>query len=293
MSSSASRKPAIAARHHGELRQLDEERPRRGRHRANALVAAQLVGQLARPGEREQRIARDEEVRQRPHHGTGRRHGREGDPASPARVPARPEDVQAREDPRLRAQHRREHEEEEHRVAASRPAQLQHRGPDDERQVAGIDVAARREEREVEAGDHQRGRDRSDQRRERGLAELVEAEDERDERRDGQRDEEPIRPVPGEREDRPDRDGQRVLGRRAVGLERERLEAEQLAAPDQAVDGVVVRIRRVQQEATERAQADDGRAHPFPGVRQPRASIGRGRATRRTWPWKRRRRHAE
>ena len=61
---------------------------------------------------------------------------------------------------------------------------LEHGGPDDEREVERVDVAAGGEEREVEARDDEHRGDDADERGERGPAQRVEPEDERDEARD-------------------------------------------------------------------------------------------------------------
>ena len=59
---------------------------------------------------------------------------------------------------------------------------------------------------------------------------------------------------------RAERDRQRMLGRRPVGLEGQLVEAEQLAAPQQRVVRVVVRIGRVGDEEDDRREHEHAEA---------------------------------
>ncbi len=171
-----------------------------------------------------------------------------------------PQPVDARQQPRLGAHEPRggEQPHDDHGMAA-RPAQLDHRRPHDDGEVRDVDVAARREEREVEARHEQRRGRRADERREGGLAERVDGGDERQEREHAEGDHDAVRAVAERRQQRAEGDRQRVLGRRAVGGEGERVQADELAPPQQRVVRVVVGIRRVDEEADQRGERQ--RAH--------------------------------
>ena len=181
---------------------------------------------------------------------------------------------------------------------AARRARLDHRRPDDDREVGDVDVAAGGEEREVKARHEQPGGDRADERREGGLGERVDGGHEREEREHGGGDHDAVGAVAQRRQQRAEGDRQRVLGRRPVGGERQRVEADELASPQQRVVGVVVRIRRVDEVADERdererAQPDslqDGGRRARAGDRAPPRGSRRAVVPRRRpgwWCWAR------
>ena len=149
---------------------------------------------------------------------------------------ARPQPVQPGEQPRLRAQQPgRARAAPARRRAAARRAQLEHRRPDDEREVRDVDVAAGGEEREVEA----RARAAPPATKPTSgvnavLPERVEPDDEHDERRDRAGDQHAVGAVAEQRQQRAERDRQRMLGRRAVGLEGQRVEVDGARGPTAA-----------------------------------------------------------
>ena len=242
-----------------------------------ALVAAELLGEVAGGGQRVLRVAGDREVDGCPDERPDGRQRRVGEALAPGRRGKQPEPVQPGEDPRLRAHQPggREEHEHEHRPPPRRTG-LDHRRPDDHREVGDVDVGPGGEEREVEARDEQRRGGRADERRERGLAEGVHACDEHDERAHGAGDHDAIGAVSERRQQRAEGDRQRMLGRRAVGGERQVVQAQQLAAPQQRVVGVVVRIRRVDEKAGQRGERQGREADALEHARrQPRRPASR------------------
>ena len=165
-----------AERRRGEHRQLDEAGEEVGDRRgdlAQRALAAELLGRRARVVQREQRVAGDHVVGRRPHDRADRRERGVAEALRPGRRPRHPQEVQAGEQPRLRAQQARAREQDPHRPAAPGALALEHRRPEDQRHVGHVDVPAGGEEGEVEAGEQQRRRDHPDERREGELAEPV------------------------------------------------------------------------------------------------------------------------
>ena len=193
----------------------------------------------------------------------------------PGRPGNSPQPVQPAQQPGLRAQQPGAAAAGPDRRAAARALGLEHAGPDDERQERDVEVAARGQEREVEARAEDRRRDQPDERRERRASR-------------GGRAPAPApgssrasaRPARGRRRGRaarapsPKSDPQRVLGRRAVGVEARERAVAQLAAPEQRVDRVVVGVRRVD-ERRRAAPAQSRRTAAAASYRAARASAGR------------------
>ena len=173
--------------------------------------------------------------------------------------------------------------------AAPRALRLERGGPDDEGQVGDVDVGARGQEGEVEARAQQGGGRQADERRERRRRQAVQAGGEHDERRQGAPDHDPVGRIADDREQHPEGDGERMLGRRAVAVEGRLDPVQQLAAPQQGVVAVVVGIGRVEQEPDHGAQREgDEREHrprPKPGATAGSRVRARGR------PGERRARH--
>jgi hypothetical protein len=159
-------------------------------------------------------------------------------------------------------------------------ARLEHRRPHDERHVADVDVAARRVEREVEARADERAGHEPDERGERLARELVDADDERDEREDAQRDPQALGGVAERGDHAAHQRGQRMGRRRPVGLVHRHRAVERLARPEHRVVRVVVRVRRIDQEADQRSEHEQAEGDPRPGDRggsgqRPRPGEGR------------------
>ncbi len=181
-----------------------------------------------------------------------------------------PQPVEAAQHPRLRAQQARERQQEQDRPAAPGSLGLQDAGPDHDREVRDVHVAACGEEREVEPrADDDRGED-ADERGERRAPEAVEPDDEHHEAREREEDQHAVPPIPQERDQRAEDHGQRMLRRRAVGVERRQVTVQQFAAPEQRIGRVVVRVRRVherphdddQDEGAEQQRRPIDGAHP-------------------------------
>ena len=229
--------------------------------------------------QREQRVAGDGGVDRRPRERRDRGERGVAGALAPGRAAAHPQEVEAGEDPRLRAQQPRRAEQHEHRPAAAGARRLEHRRPHDERQVRDVDVAARGEEREVEAREQQqRGGDRADQRRE------------GDPSRAGR----PPTPATGTRRassppstrspPSPSSDSSAptaIASGCSVGtaeaLEERRLQVEHLAAPQQRVVGVVVRVGGEDEEPDEEAHAQHGEGDLGERVGAGTARAGRDR----------------
>ena len=135
-----------------------------------ALAAPELLGEVARVGQRVQRVAGDDEVGAGPddradrgERGVAATRSRPASPASATHSQYRPAISHAS------GRSSAGDAEQERRPAVPRrgAARLEHRRPDDERHVGDVDVAARGVEREVEARADQRAGDEADERRER------------------------------------------------------------------------------------------------------------------------------
>jgi hypothetical protein len=162
--------------------------------------------------------------------------------------------------------------------AAARALDLERGGPDDRGEVGDVDVAADREEREVEARQQQEDRDGGDDRCEGDARQTVEARGENHERGDRAEHLDPKRGAAEHREHGAEGDRERVLGRCVVGRERGRMQVQDLAAPEQVVLGVVDRVCREDEEADQRRQAEHGEGELRPRRRrdgaQPREQRG-------------------
>ena len=197
-----------------------------------------------------------------------RRQRRVAQAVGPARPPAHPEEIEAGQQPRLRTQESRRRQQHEHRQATARPAGFERPGPDHDRHERDVDVAAHGKRGEVEARQHQQGRDRPDEGREAKTPEPVGAGGQHGQREQGEEHQHPVRAVAEQRQPGADEDRERMLGGRPVGLEARQMEVEQLPSPDQRVVAVVVRIGLLDEEADQRQQDQH-------------AETPRGRASRR------------
>src|SRR5215218_7218633 len=186
-----------------------------GRDLRQSALAAELLGQAARVREREQRVAGDDEVGERPDDRADRGEHRVAHALRPARGQEAPQPVQAAEQPRLGAQQPGAGEQEEDGRAAAPALGLERGGEDDERRQRGADH-------------------------------------------------DPVGVVAHQREQRPERDRERVLGRRAVGVEARQRPLQRLAAPQQRVVRVVVRERREDDEPGDRAEDESGQRERGP-----------------------------
>ena len=217
--------------------------------------------------QREQRVAGDRGVDGRPHAAARSPPARRSAHARPSVAPTlihrkyRPARIHASGRSRPAGA-----EQREHGPAAPRARRLHHRRPHDERHVGHVDVAARGEEREVEARQQQQRGDRADQRRERDPAEAVDPPHQPQVGGERHRHPDAVADLPQQRQQRARRDRQRVLGGDAEALEERGLRVEHLAAPQQRVVRVVVRVRGIDQEADEEARAEHAEGDLRDGV---------------------------
>ena len=205
--------------------------------------------------QREQRVAGDHVVGRRPHDRADRRERGVAEALRPGRRPRHPQEVQAGEQPRLRAQQARAREQDPHRPAAPGALALEHRRPEDQRHVGHVDVPAGGEEGEVEAGEQQRRRDHPDERREGELAEPVDPPHHQQEAHERHADPHAVAGLPQQAQQRAGDDRERMLGRHPEALEHRLGAVEHLPPPQQRVVGVVVRIGRVDEEPDREAEA--------------------------------------
>ena len=169
----------------------------------------------------------------------------------PARfkIDRQPQPVEPDQQPRLGTHQTGHPEQHEDRQPAPFSLRLKRRRPDNHRQVRDVDVAARGEEAEVQARAHQCRGDDADDRREACGGKPVHAGGQRHERRQRRRDHQPVAGAPEQRHPGAEQDRERMLGRRPVGLKRRQMPVQQLAAPQQRVEAVVGRVRRIDEES--------------------------------------------
>ena len=232
---------------------VGDEGDERARDRRQAAVAIELVGQVAGGVQREERIAGDPEIDQGPHERGGGGEHEQVDPPPPA-----PQPVGAGQDPRLRAQQpgHREHGHDRH--AAARRAGLDGRRPQHEREEGDVDVGPRGVEQEGEA---RRDEGRAGQPRPQPEARLAHAEaapGQGDQAQHADEDDQALAVGADEPHQRADREEQRVLGRRGVGLEVGLHAVHELAAPHEVEVGVVVGVGRHQQRGDQRQHRQRG-----------------------------------
>ena len=192
-------------------------------------------------------------------------HTRQAHPARwlPGRRADAPEPVDAGEQPCLGAQHAGEPEQDQRRESATGPLDLEHGRPHDERHERGVDVAAGRQEGEIQTrGEQQRGKEPDDW-AEQVATEPVEPDQQHHHREDADRDPDAIAHLTQQREHPADEVRERMFGRRQVRVEGRRLEMHDLAAPEERVDRVVVRVGREQEEPTHRDQGQQRDAAAF------------------------------
>ena len=214
--------------------------------------------------QREERIAGDPEVDQAPRQ---RRRGREREQVEAP--PAAPQPVGAGQHPGLGAQQPGHGQRRHHRQAAARRPRLERGGPQDEGQEGHVDVGARGVEQEGEARAHE---DRARERRPQPEARVADPERGPHERHEGQhadQDDQALAVGADQPDERAQREEQRVLGRRGVGLEVGLHAVHQLAPPHEVEVRVVVGVGRHEQRGDQRhrRQRGDDCELPAPHVR--------------------------
>ena len=253
---------------HGRLDGAAQVAGQRRQHVATGLRALQLRGEVLRRGEREQRVAGHDEVRRGPQHRPDRGQRRIAEALGPVRVPAHPEEVDARQDPCLGAQQTCGGEQQEDDRPAARPRDLQRAGPHDRGHEGDVEVGPHGERGEVEAGQHEERGQRPDERREAQAPEAVRAGRQGHEREQRDQHHHPVGVLAEQRQRGPEHDRQRVLGGRPVGLEARLLERQHLLAPEQRVVAVVVRVRHPCEEPDRRPGRTARRTPRRQGSRQ-------------------------
>ena len=194
-----------------------------------------------------------------------------------ARRPRAPQPVHPRQHPRVGAQQAGEREQHEHGRAAAGPFDLQRHGPHDQREVGEVEVALRGEVGVVQARQHQQRREHRHERPEAEAREAKEADRERHERGDRAEHHQPCAGLPEQRAEHPEGDRQRVLGGRAVDVEVGQLQVQQVAPPQQRVEGVVRGVGGEGEVPHQRPHAQRCEAEPRPGGARHRAQARKPR----------------
>ena len=212
----------------------------------------------------EERVARDREVDETPQQRRGEREREQ--PRARTGVAARnaPQPVQPGEHPGLWSQQPRRREQRQRREPAARLPDLERRGPDDEREERDVDEGAHgvQQEREARADEERAGGGGG--RAEERAGERVGAADQRDEAEHGDEHEQPVGVLAGERQQRPEREVERMRRRREGVLEAGGDAAQQVAAPDEVVVGVVVGVRRDERPRHDGEERERGERRPLP-----------------------------
>ena len=218
---------------HGPLQQQVEVVERAPGQVRELRAPAELLGGRGRVVQRVQRVAGHDQIGERPDHRCdGGLRGADG-ALAPGGVPAGPQPVQAGQQPRLGAQQAGGGDQPPDRAAAPRPALFEHRAPDQQREVSRVQIAARRQVREVQAGDQEGGGRQAHQRVKALLAERVDAGDRDDEAGDADADQHLVGGLPERDQQDAERQPQRMLSRDPVVVETRQHAVPDLAAPDQ------------------------------------------------------------
>ena len=243
--------------------------------------AVDRLGQVRRPVQRVQRVARDVPVQRGPEARRERRERRVREPSAVVQRGPHPEHVEPAEHPRLGPHQPRHDEQRQHRRAAPARARLQqHRGEDQQRE-RGVLVAEQRVALEHRARQHDHRGDRADPGREELRAEPVGEPHDAAEAQQHQPHQQRVGAGLERRGEHRDHGLERMRGRREVGGVVGFQPAREVARPHQRVARVVVQEAVVDQ-VEQRSDADDRRRGGQESQRgAPRAAGGRGRRGRR------------
>ena len=252
--------------------------PHRPQHAREALRAFQFLGQPGGRRQRVQRVAGDDRVERRPQQRRARGQaagtrasaagsGRAGRPVAAQARPAAPQPVHAAQHPRVRAQQPGRGQQHEHGRAAPAALELQRQRPQDQREVGDVEVALRGQVLDEEAAQQQQRRDHPHQRAERQPPDAVDPRHRSHERADRPEHHQARAALSEDRAQHPEGDRQRVLGGGAVDLEVGQVRVQQVAAPQQRVEGVVGRVGGERQVPDQGGHAHRPRRRSWPGTR--------------------------
>ena len=257
--------PDDARERHGRPGDVGEKRHERARDVLDPAHAAQRLGELARRVQAVERIAGDGEIDKRPAHRSERGQRGEPDPRPHVATAQAPQPIGARQHPGLGPQQPGRREQRHRCQPAPGPRGLERRRPEDERKERHVDERPHgvQQEREARAGEQRAEQPRPDA--EEDPPERVGPRDERHQAQHRREHEQPVGVLAGKRQQRSQREVQRMLGRRGERLKARRDAVSQVATPDEVVVGVVVRIRRHERPGRDRREHHGSEPQTFAG----------------------------